>query len=87
MRNLFSRGSTKSTALDAESISYKGWLYKEGEHNKDFKRRFFVLSGQHVAYFAKEEDVPKGASKGEITALASGAGLNNKRRTSCSDAV
>ena len=60
-----SRG--KSTA-DGDSAEYKGWLYKEGGGNKEFRRRFFVLNGTSLAYFAKEDDVAKGSSKGDLVA-------------------
>ena len=68
---LFSRAKA-SSSFDAGSIAHKGWLYKEGELNKEFRRRFFALSGTHVAYFKDEADVAKGASKGGFTADAFG---------------
>ena len=73
LRNLFAaRSGKEKSAVSLDSIDFKGWLYKEGEHNRDFRRRFFALSGQHLAYFKDEADVARGNSKGEFTVEALG---------------
>ncbi|KDO23053.1 hypothetical protein SPRG_11900 [Saprolegnia parasitica CBS 223.65] len=41
----------------------RGWLYKEGQRVRNWKRRFFVLTGDHVAYFAKQGENPKGEGR------------------------
>jgi len=45
------RFSTSSTPSDRE-----GWLYKRGEVNKSFQRRWFVLKGNLLFYFEKQGD-------------------------------
>ena len=45
------RFSTSATPSDRE-----GWLYKRGEVNKSFQRRWFVLKGNLLFYFEKQGD-------------------------------
>ena len=70
MRALLGTPRKKSVADDAGTADHTGWLYKEGEHNKDFRRRFFVLHGQSLAYYKDEADVAKGSRKGDLTIAA-----------------
>lgn len=45
------------------SADLTGWLFKRGEGNTAFKRRFFVLSNKSLAYF---EDEKAQSAKGEV---------------------
>jgi len=36
--------------------SMEGWLYKKGEVNKAFQKRWFVLKGNLLFYFDKPSD-------------------------------
>ena len=56
--------STKS-AIKVEDADKSGWLHKEGGNNKEFRKRFFLLDGLTLTYYAATADVAKGASKGE----------------------
>ncbi|RQM12632.1 hypothetical protein B5M09_003280 [Aphanomyces astaci] len=38
----------------------RGWLYKEGQHVRNWKRRYFVLTGDHLAYYGKQGEAAKG---------------------------
>ena len=67
---LFSPRSKGRSTADVSTAEQTGWLHKEGETNRDFRRRFFVLNGASLAYFKEEEDVARGESKGELTVAA-----------------
>ncbi|CAK5035690.1 unnamed protein product [Aphanomyces euteiches] len=41
----------------------RGWLHKEGQHIRNWKRRYFVLTGDHLAYFGKQGEAPKGEGR------------------------
>ncbi|KAF0719992.1 Aste57867_643 [Aphanomyces stellatus] len=44
--------------------SYAGWMEKEGERMKTWKRRYFVLSGTNISYFEKfQGEKPKGGGR------------------------
>lgn len=46
-----------SYAVSAEKPTDKsGWLWKRGEVNKNFQKRFFVLKGNLLFYFEKNTD-------------------------------
>ena len=51
-----------STAVGLQSAAHSGWLHKRGEVNTAFKRRFFILSGDHLAW----HESPKTAAKGSL---------------------
>merc|ERR1712137_533302 len=38
------------------SVYYSGWMNKKGRKVRNWKRRWFVLSGHHLSYYAKEGD-------------------------------
>ncbi|OQR87591.1 hypothetical protein ACHHYP_08466 [Achlya hypogyna] len=42
---------------------HRGWLYKEGQHFKSWKRRYFVLVGDKLEYFARQGENPKGEGR------------------------
>ncbi|KAF0719993.1 Aste57867_644 [Aphanomyces stellatus] len=53
--------SLTAAAPPPEPVDHSGWLEKQGEKVKSWKRRYFVLMGQYVAYFDKFQG---GARKG-----------------------
>lgn len=63
------RGTTSdaSEILDLiendKAIYYSGWMIKKGRKVRNWKRRWFILKGHRLSYFAKENDK---ASLGEI---------------------
>ncbi|OQS06604.1 hypothetical protein THRCLA_01357, partial [Thraustotheca clavata] len=48
---------------EATSNVYRGWLYKEGQNIRNWKRRYFVLSNDHIAYYAKQGENAKGEGR------------------------
>eukprot|EP00095_Tigriopus_kingsejongensis_P002444 maker-scaffold380_size190731-snap-gene-0.49 protein:Tk02444 transcript:maker-scaffold380_size190731-snap-gene-0.49-mRNA-1 annotation:"FAM109A" len=46
---------TYATSVDTPTDK-SGWLWKRGEVNKNFQRRFFVLKGNLLFYFEKPHD-------------------------------
>ena len=43
-------------AVTRTSIDREGFLYKRGEVNRSFQRRWFVLKGNLLFYFDKKDD-------------------------------
>lgn len=39
-----------------KSIYYSGWMSKKGRKVRNWKRRYFILKGHTLSYFAKEGD-------------------------------
>lgn len=63
---------------------YSGWLLKEGRLNSEFKKRFFVLHGSTVTYFATETDAARGKYKGKVKlSLAGHVNPSNKAAELC----
>ncbi|EQC36175.1 hypothetical protein SDRG_06288 [Saprolegnia diclina VS20] len=56
------RRSSVSSTTSVPNIQ-RGWLYKEGQRVRNWKRRYFVLTGDHIAYFAKQGENPKGEGR------------------------
>lgn len=50
-RTLIAYSTTSRTPVDKE-----GWLWKRGEVNKSFQRRYFILRGNLLFYFEKKTD-------------------------------
>ena len=50
-RTLITYSSCQSSPTDKA-----GWLWKRGEVNKNFQKRFFVLKGNLLFYFDKRSD-------------------------------
>ena len=50
-RTLISYSTSTATPTDKE-----GWLWKRGEVNKGFQKRYFVLKGNLLFYFDKKSD-------------------------------
>ena len=71
---LFSLSTRQASAKDfsTQEVACEGYLHKEGNHNKDFRRRWFVLTGTVVTYHADETAAAKGNSKGSFTLTAVG---------------
>ena len=53
-------------AATAEDILYAGWLTKRGASIKNWKKRFFCLTGETLRYY---EDDTQSILKGEIGVL------------------
>ncbi|TMW63677.1 hypothetical protein Poli38472_002618 [Pythium oligandrum] len=45
------RASLDGESSDQEVARKRGWLRKEGQHRKSWKRRYFVLEGTHLTYY------------------------------------
>ena len=45
-----------SLPAKAQPCIIRGWLHKAGEHNSAFKRRYFVLTADSLAYYKDEGD-------------------------------
>jgi hypothetical protein len=45
--------------IDKEEILYEGFLTKKGEKVQNWKKRYFVLTPNHVSYFSSEKKNPK----------------------------
>ena len=54
------------------NADHKGWLHKEGRLNSEFKKRFFLINGTVLRYYATEADAMGGKSKGELKVLSTG---------------
>ncbi len=50
-RTLMAHATSAATPVDKE-----GWLWKRGEVNRSFQRRYFVLKGNLLFYFEKKSD-------------------------------
>ncbi|GLD97669.1 hypothetical protein PINS_up006359 [Pythium insidiosum] len=53
---------SRDTDVDGEALRKTGWLRKEGQSWKNWKRRFFLLEGKRLQYF---DDVGMASIKGE----------------------
>ena len=42
----------------AAKVEHKGWLYKRGRFNPDFKKRYFMLADGILKYFEKKPGKP-----------------------------
>ncbi|KAF0682792.1 Aste57867_25091 [Aphanomyces stellatus] len=42
---------------------HSGWLYKEGQTIRNWKRRYFELTGDHLAYYGKKGEASKGEGR------------------------
>ncbi|RHY27216.1 hypothetical protein DYB32_006946 [Aphanomyces invadans] len=51
-----------SGALGRKEV-LRGWLHKEGQHVRNWKRRYFVLTGDHLAYYGKQGEAAKGEGR------------------------
>lgn len=59
--SLISEPPREADKVDADGVILKGWLTKQGSFPRNWKRRFFVLTRDHLTYFAEPEDKqPKG---------------------------
>ncbi|CAK4608605.1 unnamed protein product [Aphanomyces euteiches] len=59
-------GNSKNQIDDTvtENDSYAGWMEKEGERVKTWKRRYFVLAGRNLRYYEKfQGEKPKGGGR------------------------
>jgi hypothetical protein len=45
--------------IEREEILYEGFLTKKGEKVQNWKKRYFVLTQNHVSYFSSEKKNPK----------------------------
>ncbi|XP_022103960.1 rho GTPase-activating protein 24-like isoform X2 [Acanthaster planci] len=50
------RMTDRSFSLSREDVTHTGWLKKQGGPFKSWQRRYFVLQGEYLHYFLREDD-------------------------------